>query len=125
MDNLKNSTIKQYFYDTDCGNVYILSIKGKDYTEFWGGVTGFGTVKMLFGIENHEITRKKHETMKAWADFALYDYYEIIEDMVDDDIEQYCHSGLNDFNDKEIKSQIKKLNSEYSKQLAKFRKGRL
>lgn len=123
MDNIKDSKITQYFYDTDCGNVYILAIKGKDYAEFWGGVTGFGVAKMLFGIENHEITRKKNETMKAWADFALYDYYDIIEEIVGDDVEQYCHSGLNDFDDKEIKSQIKKLNANFSKKLAEIRKG--
>lgn len=123
MGNLKTSTIKQYFYDTDCGNVYIIAIKGKDYTEFWGGVTGFGRMEMLFGLENYKITRKKHETMKAWADFALYDYYDIIEDIVDSDIEQYCHTDLNDFDNKEIKSKIKKLNATYSKKLAELKKG--
>lgn len=123
MDNIKGSKITQYFYDTDCGNVYIIAIKGKDYTEFWGGVTGFGITKMLFGIENHEITRKKHETLHAWADYALHDYYDIIEEIVGDDVEQYCHSGLNDFDDEVILEKIKKLNANYSKKLAEFRKG--
>lgn len=122
MDNIKGSKITQYFYSTDCGEVYILAIKGTEYTEFWGGVVGFGRLEMLFGIENHEITRKKYKTLKAWADFALYDYYDIIEDIVGDDVEQYCHTGLNDFDDAELKKQIKKLNAQFSKKLAEVRK---
>lgn len=109
MDNIKGSKITQYFYDADCGKVYILAVKGKEYTEFWGGVVGFGEIKMLFGIENHEITRKKNETLKAWCDYAVYDYYDIIADIVDEDIDAYCHSDLNDYDGKELKKQIAKL----------------
>lgn len=77
MENLTNKTIKQYYYDTDEGQIIItrLKEKGKNWSEWWGQVEGYGIVTFLFGGE-----RIGNRTEKETADYCAYEYYDVIID---------------------------------------------
>lgn len=75
MENLKNKTIKQFYYDTDDGEIIItmLKTKHKNYYEWLGQVAHYGVVIFLLGGE-----RIGNRTLKETADYCAYTYYDEI-----------------------------------------------
>ena len=114
MDNLKNKSIKQFYYDTDAGNIVITAIIEREtkFVEWYGHIVGYGNVKYLFG-EYH----KTKQTYRQIADYCAWEYFDTITEVIDEDVTTYMGGHENP----EFHKELVNLHRKYHKQLQELR----